>query len=107
MHEIRILSQGYGIPPYEAHSLRCMEGINQIITPPKWLLKKKKMVEDWNKKKKRKSLIDSFEDWLASVPQPNQRKKAKLSQREHPPQLKRKTYTNASQEFLNWLDDQL
>ena len=107
MHEIRILSQGYGIPPYEAHSLRCMEGIYQIITPPKWLLKKKKMVKDWNKKKKRKPLIDSFEDWLTSVPQPKQRKKAKLSQREHPSQSKRKTYTNVSQEFLNWLDNQL
>ena len=46
MHEVRVLSQGYGIVPQDAHNLRCMDGIQQIITPPKWLLQKKSIVEE-------------------------------------------------------------
>lgn len=106
MHEIRILSQGYGIPPHEAHTLRCMEGIQQVMTPPKWLLKKKKIVEEWDQRKKSKNVVDSFEDWLAGVPQAKS-----LTRRKKTPEKdltsKPEFSSTATDEFLKWLDDQL
>ncbi|UCG89657.1 MAG: 1-acyl-sn-glycerol-3-phosphate acyltransferase [Candidatus Heimdallarchaeota archaeon] len=106
MHEIRVLSQGYGIPPNEAHTLRCMEGIQHIITPPKWLLKKKKVVEEWNKRKKRKNVVDSFEDWLASVPLSKSKKIQLKTQKKktYPQELEDKS--DVTDEFLRWLDTQ-
>ncbi|MFW9902942.1 MAG: lysophospholipid acyltransferase family protein [Candidatus Thorarchaeota archaeon] len=106
MHEIRILSQGYGIPPHEAHTLRCMEGIQQVMTPPKWLLKKKKIVEEWDQRKERKDVVDSFEDWLAGVPQSKSQTKRKKSP-EKGPISKPEIRSTPADEFLKWLDDQL
>ena len=106
MHEIRILSQGYGIPPNEAHSLRCMDGIQQVMTPPRWLLKKKKIVDEWNERKKRKDVVDSFEDWLAGVPQTKSKKKKKKTQEEDITK-KLDFGSTPTDEFLEWLDDQL
>ncbi|UCG01706.1 MAG: 1-acyl-sn-glycerol-3-phosphate acyltransferase [Candidatus Heimdallarchaeota archaeon] len=106
MHEIRILSQGYGIPPNEARTLRCMDGIQQVMTPPKWLLKKKKIVDEWNKRKKRKDVVDSFEDWLAGVPQAKSKIKRKKT-REDVFSKKLEFSLTPTDEFLEWLDDQL
>jgi hypothetical protein len=103
MHEIRVLSKGYGIHPEEAHTLRCMDGIEQIITP-KWLLKKKKVVEEWNKKK---TIVDSFEDWLASVPQPKLKKIPLKSQKEKVIEQRLEHRSTTTDKFLKWLDDQL
>jgi 1-acyl-sn-glycerol-3-phosphate acyltransferase len=105
MHEIRVLSQGYGILPEEAHTLRCMDGINQVITPPKWLLNKKRLVDEWDKKKKRPNIVDSFQEWLASVPPPK-RKSITRSGYEKVPQP-RTPSGDISKEFIRWLDDQL
>ncbi|MFX1285600.1 MAG: lysophospholipid acyltransferase family protein [Promethearchaeota archaeon] len=106
MHEIRILSQGYGIPPNEAHSLRCMDGIQQVMTPPKWLLKKKKIVEEWDRKKKRIDIVDSFEDWIAGVPQSKSKRIRKKTGKKSI--LKTPEYKSTpTDEFLKWLDDQL
>ncbi len=108
MHEIRVLSQGYGIPPNEAHILRCMEGIQHMMTPPKWLLKKKKIVEEWDRRKKRKPIVDSFEDWLASVPPPKSKKNNQLETRKGRTISQELEYkSDATDEFLNWLDEQL
>jgi hypothetical protein len=106
MHEIRVVSQGYGIPPYDAHNLRCIDGIKTVITPPKWLIKKKKLVKEWDRRKKRRSIVDSFEAWLSSVPKPRITESGTLTGEEKPPPL---TYDrgDVSQEFLNWLNDQL
>ncbi|MFX0185683.1 MAG: lysophospholipid acyltransferase family protein [Candidatus Hodarchaeota archaeon] len=106
MHEIRVVSQGYGIPPYEAHNLRCMDGIKTVITPPQWLMKKKKLVEEWDRRKQRKSVVDSFEDWLSTVPQPKMKKMRTQTNQDTPPPS-RSDRGDVSQEFLNWLDEQL
>ncbi|MFX0016486.1 MAG: lysophospholipid acyltransferase family protein [Promethearchaeota archaeon] len=107
MHEIRELSQGYGIPPNEAHNLRCMEGITEMITPPKWLLKKKKIVSEWTERRKRKKIIDSFEDWLNSVPQPKQKKKRVKIQKEKILSQELDYESTPTDQFLKWLDEQL
>lgn len=106
MHEIRVLSQGYGIPPHEAHTLRCMDGIQQVMTPPKWLLKKKKLVEEWDRRKQRKDVVDSFEDWLAGVPKLKSVKKRKKTQKAVISKESDLAST-PTDEFLKWLDDQL
>jgi hypothetical protein len=106
IHEIRVVSQGYGIPPHDAHNLRCMDGIKTVITPPQWLVKKKKLVEEWNRRKRRKFAVDSFEDWYSSVPQPQMKKLETQTDQETPPSP-RYDRDDVSQEFLNWLDDQL
>jgi hypothetical protein len=107
MHEIRILSQGYGIPPNTAHTLRCMDGIQQVMTPPKWLLKKKKIVEEWDVRKKRKSAVDSFDDWLSGVPQPKPRKIRKKTRKEITISKEPEDISTPTDEFLKWLDNQL
>ncbi|MHA2225844.1 MAG: lysophospholipid acyltransferase family protein [Candidatus Hodarchaeales archaeon] len=109
MHEIRVLSQGYGIPPNEAHTLRCMDGIEQVMTPPKWVLTKKKLVKEWNKKKKRGGMVvDSFENWLSSVPQPKKKQISRHTQQKAIIQQHDKIpSTSTTQEFMNWLNDQL
>ena len=106
MHEIRVLSKGYGIHPEEAHTLRCMDGIEQIITP-RWLLKKKKIVEDWNKKKRKNPIVDSFEDWLASVPQPKSKQIPVKNHKEKVIPQGSEYRATTTDEFLKWLDNQL
>lgn len=106
MHEVRVLSQGYGIPPDEAHTLRCMDGIKEVVTP-KWLLKKKEIVKSWNRKKQRKSVVDSFESWLSSVPQPEAKTSPSHIRKEYPIQSERKPHADPTKEFLDWLDTQL
>ncbi|MFX0172883.1 MAG: hypothetical protein ACFE9L_13285 [Candidatus Hodarchaeota archaeon] len=106
MHEIRVVSQGYGIPPHDAHNLRCMDGIKTVITPPKWLIKKKELVKEWDRRKKRRSVVDSFEAWLTSVPKPKITKSGTLTDQEKPPPLTHDR-GDVSQEFLNWLNDQI
>ncbi len=107
MHEVRVLSQGYGVSPQDAYNLRCMDGLQQIITPPKWLLKKKNIVEEWDKKKQRKGVADSFEDWLSDVPSTKPMKKVSHTKKRDAAQPKRKHDVDPTKEFLNWLDDQL
>ncbi|MHA2248522.1 MAG: lysophospholipid acyltransferase family protein [Candidatus Hodarchaeales archaeon] len=105
MNKIRILSKGYGIPPETAQFLRCMEGVSEVITPPRWLLNKADIVRKW--KKKKKSVTDSFDNWLKSVPHPktNLSKKDELQTAEIMP--KKTDHTNPSKKFLTWLDEQL
>jgi 1-acyl-sn-glycerol-3-phosphate acyltransferase len=105
MHEIRRLSKGYGIPPQDAPTLRTMNGINQILTPPRWLLKKKKMVSEWEKKKHRKGIAQSFDEWLVAVPQ-SIRKRAREKESDFkPPEAH--SEGEVSKVFLDWLDEQL
>lgn len=106
MHEIRILSQGYGIPPDEAHTLRCMDGIQQVMTP-KWLLKKKKIVKEWDERKKRKNVVESFDDWLAGVPQSKSKKIREKTRKEGVVSKEPEHSSTPTEEFLKWLDDQL
>ncbi|MHA2306176.1 MAG: lysophospholipid acyltransferase family protein [Candidatus Hodarchaeales archaeon] len=105
MNKIRILSKGYGIPPETAQFLRCMEGVSEVITPPGWLQDKTDIVGKW--KKKKKSVTDSFDNWLKSVPYP----KTKLSKEDEVQTAeimpKKTDHTSPSKEFLTWLDEQL
>lgn len=104
MSKIRILSKGYGIPPETAQFLRCMEGISTIITPHR-LLDERKGLFTKNKRKKKPSVTESFDDWLTDVPKSNLAKDSK--QPTSPIPLKKKEYKGSSKEFLTWLDDQL
>jgi 1-acyl-sn-glycerol-3-phosphate acyltransferase len=105
MHEIRVLSQGYGILPEEVHTLRCMDGINQVITPPKWLLSKKRLVDEWNERKRRPNVVDSFQEWLDSIPPPKKQRIKKPANQNIP--QPHTSSGDVSKEFLRWLDDQL
>ncbi|MFW9777717.1 MAG: lysophospholipid acyltransferase family protein [Candidatus Heimdallarchaeota archaeon] len=104
MNSIRRLSKGYGIPPLDAPKLRTMEGINQILTPPRWLLQKKKIVDEWEKRKHRKGLAQSFDEWLVTVPQSTQ-KPRDIGSEFQPPQVH--SQGEVSKAFLDWLDEQL
>lgn len=107
MNKIRILSKGYGIPPETAQFLRCMEGVSEIITPPRWLLQKKNIVKSWNKEKKKKSVSNSFNEWLSTVPQPKSTVKNSKKPQKELFTPKKTDYKDPSKEFIDWLDDQL
>ncbi len=107
MNKIRIISGGYGIPPETAQFLRCMEGVSEVITPPRWLPHKEDIVNKWKKRKKRKSVTDSFENWLQSVPYPKNKKLNKDGSQKTEIIPKKTDHTNPSKEFLTWLDEQL
>jgi len=99
MKEIRRQSCGYGIKPYDAHKLRCMEDMKQVMTP-KGLIPKQQ--------KKKTGIVNSFEEWLNSIPS-TQSKRSGINDYEKsslPPPVKPSPKV-ASQEFLRWLDDQL
>ncbi len=95
MNQVRKLSSGYGIRAEDAPKLRCMEGINRIITP-------KRLIPTQIKKKR--DLADSFEEWLESVPKT--KKLTATTAEEKTPEIRSKT-GKISKEFLDWLDDQL
>jgi 1-acyl-sn-glycerol-3-phosphate acyltransferase len=103
MHEIRILSKGYGIPPRDAYKLRCMEGIKQIVTPHKRLLEKKKIVKDW----KKKGVEESFEDWLVNIPRIKNDDRSPNTEKPIDNFIEEAPKKDALEEFLKWLDDQL
>jgi 1-acyl-sn-glycerol-3-phosphate acyltransferase len=107
MNRIRILSKGYGIPPETAQLLRCMEGVTEVITPPRWLVQKKKMVDSWKESKQRKSVSDSFDEWLSSVPQSQSAVKKVHKKKKAPLTPKKTSYKDPSKEFIEWLDNQL
>ncbi|NHJ01522.1 MAG: 1-acyl-sn-glycerol-3-phosphate acyltransferase [Candidatus Heimdallarchaeota archaeon] len=97
MNHIRKLSSGYGIRVEDAYKLRCMEGVHQIVTP--------RRLVPIEFQRKRKTLADSFEDWLGSVPQTQHEKQINKSKDKFPEV--QSASGNTTNEFLAWLDDQL
>ncbi|MFW9992334.1 MAG: lysophospholipid acyltransferase family protein [Candidatus Odinarchaeota archaeon] len=93
MHNIRILSAGYGIDPRHAGFLSCMEGVNPILVPPR-------MFNAGNRTVKSKMNITSrFDDWLSGIDTSS--KKVGIPEPDQPPS------PDAADEFMNWLDNQL
>lgn len=105
MHEIRRLSKGYGIPPQYAPTLRTMDGIKEILTPPRWLIKKKNIVQDWEKRKRQKGIAQTFDEWLKHVPQSVRKRSPEKVSEYQPPEVHSKG--EVSKAFLDWLDEQL
>ena len=57
--------------------------------------------------KKRKSVTDSFENWLQSVPYPKNKNLKEDGSQKSEIIPKKTDHVNPSKEFLTWLDEQL
>jgi len=99
MHNVRILSSGYGVNPVDAPNLKSMDGIHSLLVPHrrlKYLPRKK----DEARLGDRSGVAEYFTDWMTSFSDEWKRKPAEKED-------KIPTEKTAEDEFLTWLNEQL
>jgi 1-acyl-sn-glycerol-3-phosphate acyltransferase len=99
MHNVRILSEGYGINPVDAPKLKTMDGIHTLLVPHRRL-------KHLPKKKVRKGSMDTkgaseyFTDWISSFT--DEWKRKPVEEEEKIP-----SENTPEDEFLAWLNEQI
>ncbi len=99
MHNIRVLSEGYGINPVDASKLKTMDGIHTLLVPHrrlKYLPRKKANIRSAVKK----GVSERFTDWMASFTDEWKRKPDEEED-------KVPSDNTPEDEFLAWLNKQL
>ena len=95
MHEIRILSVGYGINPSDASFLRCMRGIDFVVVP-------QRRRHALKSKSETKTVGQRFDEWLNDVSGAGKNERSTVRSEDRPPEV-----DGAPEKFMKWLDDQL
>jgi 1-acyl-sn-glycerol-3-phosphate acyltransferase len=98
MYNIRLLSSGYGINPLDASSIKSMKGVDKILIPQRrmQILRSQQLL-----KSQKKDVVDHFTEWMTTLEDDWKRNPAN---EEISIPIKKK---QVSDEFLEWLNDQL
>ncbi|MHA2113434.1 MAG: lysophospholipid acyltransferase family protein [Candidatus Hodarchaeales archaeon] len=99
MHNIRILSEGYGINPVDAPKLKTMDGIHTLLVPHRRLRhlpKKKGNIRSVDTK----GASEYFTDWMSSITDEWKRKPDEEED-------KIPSDNTPEDEFLDWLNEQI
>jgi 1-acyl-sn-glycerol-3-phosphate acyltransferase len=99
MHNVRILSSGYGVNPVDVSKLKSMDGIHSLLVPHrrlKYLTRK----SDERPLADTKGATDYYTDWMTSFTDDWVRKPDKVGE-------KLPSDNTPEDEFLNWLNEQL
>ena len=96
MHNIRILSSGYGINPVDAPNLKSMDGIHTLLVPNRRL----QQIRRKRSKEGAKGAPDYFTEWMTSFM--DEWKRKEVDENESIPSDK-----TPEDQFLAWLNEQL
>jgi 1-acyl-sn-glycerol-3-phosphate acyltransferase len=98
MFNIRQLSSGYGVNPFDASSLKSMKGVDKILIPRRRMqvLRSQQLIQQ-----EKKDVVDHFTEWMTTL---SDDWESNPVNEEISRPLPKKA---ASDEFLEWLNDQL